>query len=313
MGVYNTNSYNPLGSIQAALNNVNERNRIKNEYWKNKGQIWSNFANQMGQIGGRLTDALTSDYDRNDPNADAGWASYIISGDRGILDSYQNREAQKEQLLKQQEFQAAEAALARKFQEQENERNRQNAQAIAGMNKQTALEDKRDDAKLRLEKLAIAKSEAERVGGDTRQLDAEIKYLTDKYKFEQPSSEPYDPRNNVDYVLAKHSEVGKDNDLASIDAAIAEVSKYQTPAAAKRLAELDKIKEARVKYEDALAHEKDLVAAWNGGELSDGLTNLGYTAELAGNYIRLKNKNGKLIKRIRIKGSSNNSNNDWNL
>ena len=37
MGIYNTNSYNPLGSIQAALNNVNEHNRIKNEYWKNKG------------------------------------------------------------------------------------------------------------------------------------------------------------------------------------------------------------------------------------------------------------------------------------
>lgn len=313
MGVYTSNTYNPLGSIQAALNNVNERNRIKNEYWNNKGQIWSNFANQMGQIGGRLTDALTSDYDRNDPNADAGWASYIISGDRGILDSYQNREAQKAQLLKQQEFQAAEAALARKFQEAEAEKNRENAKVIAGMNKQTALEDKRDDAKLRLEKLAIAKSEAERVGGDTRQLDAEIKYLTDKYKFDNPQNQQYDPRKNVDYVLAKHSEVGKDNDLTSIDAAIDEVSKYQTPAAAKRLAELDKIRTARAKYEDALAHEKEFVNAWNGGELTDGLINLGYTTELAGNYIRLKNKNGKLIKRIRIKGSSSNSNNDWNL
>lgn len=142
MGVYTSNTYNPLGSIQAALNNVNERNRIKNEYWNNKGQIWSNFANQMGQIGGRLTDALTSDYDRNDPNADAGWASYIISGDRGILDSYQNREAQKAQLLKQQEFQAAEAALARKFQEAEAEKNRQNARDIAGMNKEVAVSDK---------------------------------------------------------------------------------------------------------------------------------------------------------------------------
>lgn len=67
MGVYNTNSYNPLGSIQAALSNVNERNRIKNEYWKNKGQIWSNFANQMGKLGGRLVDGLTAYSESNDP------------------------------------------------------------------------------------------------------------------------------------------------------------------------------------------------------------------------------------------------------
>ena len=34
MGVYTGNTYNPLGAIQAGINNVNERNRIKNEYWK---------------------------------------------------------------------------------------------------------------------------------------------------------------------------------------------------------------------------------------------------------------------------------------
>ena len=72
MGIYNTNSYNPLGSIQAALNNVNEKNRIKNEYWKNKGQIWSNFAQNMGNIGNRMLDgivAYSEGYDSNDPEA----------------------------------------------------------------------------------------------------------------------------------------------------------------------------------------------------------------------------------------------------
>lgn len=69
MGVYSSNTYNPLGSIQAALNNVNERNRIKNEYWKRKGEIWSNFANQMGKIGGRLVDGLTAYSESNDPNS----------------------------------------------------------------------------------------------------------------------------------------------------------------------------------------------------------------------------------------------------
>lgn len=57
MGVYTSNAYSPMNSIQAALNNVNDKNRIKNEYWKNKGQIWSNFANEMGKLGGRLVDA----------------------------------------------------------------------------------------------------------------------------------------------------------------------------------------------------------------------------------------------------------------
>lgn len=247
------------------------------------------------------------------PQSQVGWATYVGTGDRGLLDAYQNREDQYNKMMKQQAFQAAEAALARKFQEAENERNRQNTMAIAKLNKESALEDKRDEAKLRLEKLAIAKAEVERSGGDTRQLNADINYLIKKYGFDNPQNEPYDPRNNVDYVLAKHSEVGKDNDLASIDAAIAEVSKYQTPAAAKRLAELDKVRTTRAKYEDALAHEKELVAAWNGGELSDGLSNLGYTTELAGNYVKLKNKNGKVIKSIKIKVNSNNSNDDWNL
>lgn len=72
MGIYNTNSYNPLGSIQAALNNVNERNRIKNEYWKRKGEIWSNFAQDMGKIGNRMLDgivAYSEGGNANDPDA----------------------------------------------------------------------------------------------------------------------------------------------------------------------------------------------------------------------------------------------------
>lgn len=65
------------------------------------------------------------------PQSNVGWGSYIVSGDRGLLDAYQNREDQYNKMLKQQQFQAAEAALARKFQEQENERNRQNARVLA--------------------------------------------------------------------------------------------------------------------------------------------------------------------------------------
>lgn len=69
MGVYSSNTYNPLGSIQAALNNVNERNRIKNEYWKRKGEIWSNFAQDMGKLGTRMIDGFMANSESNDPNS----------------------------------------------------------------------------------------------------------------------------------------------------------------------------------------------------------------------------------------------------
>ena len=72
MGIYTGNSYNAMGAIQAALNNIAERNRIKREYWKTKGDVWSNFANQMGKMGGRIVDAYSAGsegYDANSPEA----------------------------------------------------------------------------------------------------------------------------------------------------------------------------------------------------------------------------------------------------
>lgn len=69
MGVYTSNTYNPMSSIQAALNNVNERNRIKNEYWKTKGQIWSNFAQDMGKLGTRMIDSFVANSESTDANS----------------------------------------------------------------------------------------------------------------------------------------------------------------------------------------------------------------------------------------------------
>lgn len=76
------------------------------------------------------------------PQSRVGWATYVGTGDRGLLDAYQNREDQYNKMMKQQQFQAAEAALARKFQEAENERNRENALKIASMNKEDVASDK---------------------------------------------------------------------------------------------------------------------------------------------------------------------------
>lgn len=196
------------------------------------------------------------------PQSRVGWASYVGTGDRGLLDAYQNREDQYNRMMKEQQFQAAERALQQKFQEQENKRNRQNAYNIASMNKTAAAEDKRDEAKLRLEKLAIARSEAERIGGDTRQLDAEIQYLTDKYGFDKVESKKYDPRESSDYILAKFSAVDKDSKSEEIEDAIKAISKLSTPEAAKRLAELDKLK---TKKDNEIA-QTNKVKTWKPGD-----------------------------------------------
>ena len=87
------------------------------------------------------------------PQSRVGWASYVGTGDRGLLDAYQNREDQYNKMMKQQQFQAAERALqqkfqeaeaarTRKFQEAENERNRENALKIASINKEDVASDK---------------------------------------------------------------------------------------------------------------------------------------------------------------------------
>ena len=60
MGIYNTNAYSPLGAIQAGIANVNEKNRIKDNYWKNWGNTWSNFATDMGKLAGRTIDGISA-------------------------------------------------------------------------------------------------------------------------------------------------------------------------------------------------------------------------------------------------------------
>lgn len=222
------------------------------------------------------------------PRTQVGWASYVGNGDRGLLDAYQNREDQYNKMMKQQQFQAAEAAL-----------NRKNAQEIAAMNKSTALEDKRDEAKLRLEKLAIAKSEAERVGGDTRQLDAEIKYLTDKYKFEQPSSEPYNAKKKVEYHIAKNKDISANhNTIEEIQSAMDDIEGYDTPQAIELYVKLEKerIKRERMDKNGAtLQAEIDAYDTKDGG-LSTYLTNAGYTEIIVPGGYALLNPKGKVVK-----------------
>lgn len=59
----------------------------------------------------------------NQPQTRVGWGSYIVNNDRGLLDAYQNREAQWKLAKEQQEFQAL-----------QNEEQRKLTEAIAKMN-----------------------------------------------------------------------------------------------------------------------------------------------------------------------------------
>jgi hypothetical protein len=78
--------------------------------------------------------ALRDKYEQgfNQPQTRTGWSSYIVNGDRGLLDAYQNRENQWKNQMQQQDFQAKEADYNRKLQEK-----------IAAMNKSAADVDKK--------------------------------------------------------------------------------------------------------------------------------------------------------------------------
>lgn len=60
MGIYNTNAYSPLGAIQAGIANVNEKNRITDNYWKNLGNTWANTVSEIGKIAGRTIDGISA-------------------------------------------------------------------------------------------------------------------------------------------------------------------------------------------------------------------------------------------------------------
>lgn len=256
--------------------------------------------------------ALRDKYEQgfNQPQTRTGWSSYIVNGDRGLLDAYQNRENQWKNQMQQQGYQAAQnalnrkfqeeqAVLNRKFQEEQGAENRNLQLEIAKMNKASAAEDKTDAARLKYQQLLIEREEIKRKGGDTRLIDAELNQIKDRYGFETPEAEPFDPKNTVEYKLAKYGRISDKNTLDEIQEAMDTIGKYDTPEAIKRYAELEEVYDKRVKYEESDAYRKSQIKNWNGTELSDWLANHDYTQEEAGAYIRLKNKAGMIVKKVK--------------
>ena len=145
--------------------------------------------------------ALRDKYEQgfNQPQTRTGWSSYIVTGDRGLLDAYQNRENQWKNQLQQQDFQAKEADYNRKLQEK-----------IAGMNKAAADVDKkladersynnartRYDYALRALKSIPKENESEReiAERDLALAEHELNYYSKKLNIDK--SKPAEtPKNN---------------------------------------------------------------------------------------------------------------------
>lgn len=232
------------------------------------------------------------------PRSQVGWATYVGTGDRGLLDAYQNREYQYNNMLKQQSFQAAEAALNRKFQEQEAIKNRMLQEKIARMNRSAASEDRQNEAYLQYQKYVLAREKLKAQGLDTSELDLQINQLADKFGFGKPQETKYDLNKDVNYVLAQSGAYdainnplndGSEDTLESIRERVAQ---FHTPEAAKELARLDREIKKRDK---AIAQEAAIKASidnyFKTGNLDDLLIQLDFEeAGTAGNRHLIRGK-----------------------
>lgn len=232
------------------------------------------------------------------PRSQVGWATYVGTGDRGLLDAYQNREYQYNNMLKQQSFQAAEAALNRKFQEQEAIKNRMLQEKIARMNRSAASEDRQNEAYLQYQKYVLAREKLKAQGLDTSELDLQINHLADKFGFGKSQETEYDLNKDVNYVLAQSGAYdainnplndGSEDTLESIRERVAQ---FHTPEAAKELARLDREIKKRDK---AIAQEAAIKASidnyFKTGNLDDLLIQLDFEeAGTAGNRHLIRGK-----------------------
>ncbi|MBO6194697.1 MAG: hypothetical protein J6O00_11205 [Clostridiales bacterium] len=241
------------------------------------------------------------------PQSQVGWATYVGTGDRGLLDAYQNREDQYNKMMKQQTFQAAEAALNRKFQEQEAIKNRMLQEKIARMNRSAASEDRQNEAYLQYQKYVLAREKLKAQGLDTSELDLQINHLADKFGFGKPQETEYDLNKDVNYVLAQSGAYdainnplndGSEDTLESIRERVAQ---FHTPEAAKELARLDreiKKRDKAIAFNEQLS--KDIANYWKTGIMSDLMIELNFEESgVAGNRSLLRGK--KVYRRPKYK------------
>ena len=231
------------------------------------------------------------------PSSWVGWASYINSGDRGLLSEF--AEADKAWNMKKLEEEEKARQLISNIREKELDR--KNAKEIAGMNRSEASSAKLEAIEKELNSLIITKQTLDAQGKDSREVTARIEQIYKKYPNLQTtlSTDEYDPRDNPDYQLAKISKVNaKNSTVEAIDEAIKAISKYKTPEVARRLAELDLELLARKKADESGETLQNEIKAFDTstGNLSDYLANKKYTVAITAGGYKLIDPKGKVVK-----------------
>ena len=232
---------------------------------------------------------------------DLSYLDYITKGDRSGFDKIEADEIAYRNLLKQQAQQERLLGLQQDFNARENELNRINAKEIAQQNKSQQNEYNLSKARETLGNLAITRDTLKGQGKDYRTVDNQINSLIERYpELQMPESPKYDPTTSVDYKLAKYTPINsKSTHSDDIAVAIEDLKKFNTPEAAKRLAELELEYDKRVKYEESAAYIKDLIKSFdvNTGDLDPDLANRGYKSlHAVGGKFKLVDPNGKVVK-----------------
>ena len=225
---------------------------------------------------------------------------YVVEGNRAGFDR-EDAEAAAYQKLLMEQAQAdkirAEQAYNTAY---ENDLNRKNALAISQQNKSQQNEYNVSKARETLGQLAITRDTLKGQGKDYRTVDNQIKSLIERYpELQMPESPKYDATKSVDYKLAKYTPINsKSTRSDDIAEAIEELKNFNTPEAAKRIAELELELDKRIKYEESDAFIKELIKAFdvNTGDLDPALANLGYESKHAtGGKFKLV-KDNKVVK-----------------
>lgn len=221
---------------------------------------------------------------------------YVAEGDRSGFDKMDASEAAYLNMIAQQDYNA-----------EQNDLNRKNAKEIAAMSRTDANVAKLDAIEKELNNLVITKQTLDAQGKDSREVTARIEQIYKRYpEIQRPQLQEYDPETDVNYVLAKSSEMNYmdnagENELEDM---LTTVKNYRTPEAAKERVRLEReiIKRNKAaQFKEQL--DKDIANYWKTGIMSDLMLQLGFEeAGVAGNRHLLQGK--KIHRRPKKKGGS---------
>ena len=250
----------------------------------------------IGAIKARIAELEQRKAERNAMRGyrDLSYLDYIAQGDRSGFDKIEADEVAYRNMLAQQAFTA-----------KENELNRKNALALASMNKDSqASYDKQrlmNSKELELELLKAKREEVARVGGNTKEYDLKINSIYKQFPELGTAVEtetPWDPTKSQSYLLASYSDYDDSYSQDELNKAIADFGAYATTdEGAKRLAELNKALNKRIKLDQSAAQIEEALKKYEReGVIDQILYDVGYEEDgPRGN--RFIQRNGKGAKR----------------